>query len=111
VDSFDRLVKGINSTYVPLAECGKPVIYLYPEKTTDVDVRVEPSGGFSVTEPAYVDGWRVTANPEGQLTERATGRAYPYLFWEGRSNSVYQTPNRGWVVAKSEVSPSSATAK
>jgi hypothetical protein len=103
LDSFDRLVQGQSNDYQPLAECGKPVIYLYPEKTTDVSVKVEPSGGFSKTEPAYNNGWNVTATPEGQLTELATGSVYPYLFWEGRSNSVYQTPNRGWVVPQSEV--------
>jgi len=103
VDVFDRLVKGHNSIYQPLAECGKPVIYLYPQKTTDVSVKVAPSGGFSKTEPAYNDGWNVAATPNGQLTEIATGAAYPYLFWEGRSQTVYPETDRGFVVAQAEV--------
>ncbi len=103
LDPFDRLIQAQNTKFQPLAECGKPVIYLYPEKTTDVSVQVAPTGGFSKTEPAYNNGWKVTATPAGHLTDRATGNAYPYLFWEGRSNSIYETPKRGWVVTQNEV--------
>ncbi len=101
-DPFGRLIKLSNVKYQPQAECGKPVIYLYPEKTTNVFVKLEPKGGFTYTEPLYNGGWNVVAKPNGQLTEISSGQQYPYLFWEGRGG-LYQTPKQGWVVKKSNV--------
>ncbi len=101
-DSFGRLIKFENSAYGPIAECGKPVIYLYPEKTTSVHVTVEPRDGFSITEPTYNNGWDVVAAPTGELTEVATGKKYPYLFWEGRGG-IYETPKKGFVVEQKNV--------
>lgn len=101
-DKFGRLIKFQKSDYLSPAECGKPVIYLYPEKTTEVSVKVAPVGGFSYTDPEYNDGWLVKAEPNGQLTEISSGKNYPYLFWEGRGG-LYQTPKKGWVVEKAEV--------
>ena len=61
----------------------KPVIYLYPEGTTNVSVELEYDGDLAVTYPAYDNGWNVTAEPDGTLTNHADGREYSYLFWEG----------------------------
>ncbi len=101
-DSFGRLIKFQKSEFLPVAECGKPVIYLYPEKTTNVSVRITPKGGLTKTEPEYGDGWNVIATPEGQLTEMQTGKTYPYLFWEGRGG-IYTTPEKGFVIARENV--------
>lgn len=62
---------------------GKPVIYLYPEKTTDIEVKLDFKGYLTVTYPTYNNGWSVTAQPDGTLTNHADGREYSYLFWEG----------------------------
>ena len=59
----------------------KPVIYLYPEETTEVSVEVDCP--LTVTYPTYNEGWTVTAEPDGTLTNHADGREYSYLFWEG----------------------------
>ena len=48
------------------AEKGKPVIYLYPEKTEEVKVTVKPKGGVTESIPAYGKGWKVKATPEGK---------------------------------------------
>jgi hypothetical protein len=101
-DSFDRWVEMRSASVVPAAECGKPVIYLYPESEMDVDVYVSPQGGFSYTDPVYDDGWRVTAHLNGRLTNRDDGRPYPYLFWEGRGG-MYSEPSNFWVVAQNDV--------
>lgn len=101
-DPFGRLIKFENLRFVPPAECGKPVIYLYPQVPTNVSVKLAPQGGFSYTEPEYGNGWLVRAEPNGNLTELKSGRNYPYLFWEGRGG-IYQTPDKGFVVARNEV--------
>ncbi len=102
VDPFGRLVKLSKLELGSMAECGKPVIYLYPQQTTNVSVKVEPKGGLSYSDPEYNEGWNVTAEPNGKLTELSSGKTYPYLFWEGRGG-LYQTPKTGFVVKKAEV--------
>lgn len=62
----------------------KPVIYLYPTAPTNVEVSVRfENGGFTCTYPDYRDGWAVTAYPDGRLVNKADGREYSYLYWEG----------------------------
>lgn len=101
-DTLGRYVKLTRSEAVSLAECGKPVIYLYPEESTDLLVQVEPVGGFTKVEPAYNDGWRVTAYPDGRLINLDDGQEYPYLFWEGRGGE-YEFPNNYFVVAQEDL--------
>lgn len=60
----------------------KPVIYLYPETVTEVSVKLDFTGELTCTYPAYGDGWRVTAHPDGTLVDGA-GKTYSYLYWEG----------------------------
>ena len=57
----------------------KPVIYLYPEEETQVTVKLDYAGELTCTYPAYDDGWTVTAQPDGTLTD-AAGQTYSYLF-------------------------------
>ncbi len=66
----------------------KPVIYLYPEEETQVDVKLDYNGELTVTYPEYGDGWSVTAMPDGTLYDE-NGNEYSYLFWEGKSNISY----------------------
>ncbi len=103
VDPFGRLTRFIHPALQVMAECGKPVIYLYPKETTDVSVQVYPNGGFTFTEPDYGRGWNVTAQPNGQLTNHADGTQWPYLFWEGHGESNVPVETRGFVVKASEV--------
>ncbi|MBU1126312.1 hypothetical protein KJ758_01735 [Patescibacteria group bacterium] len=101
-DSLGRWIEFTNSAIMPMAECGKPVIYLYPEATTDIDVSLAPAGGFTYTEPVYNNGWRVTASPDGTLVNRDDGEVYSYLFWEGRGG-LYSAPEYYWVVEQPAV--------
>lgn len=102
VDPFGRRIQFKNDAYKIMAECGKPVIYLYPTTTSDVSVKLDPRGGFSYTEPDYDQGWFVRATPDGTLTNHADGQTYPYLFWEGRGG-IYETPKAGFLVAQQDV--------
>ncbi len=102
VDPFNRLVKFTSAKYAPAVECGKPVIYLYPQTTTNVDVTLQPAGGFTKSEPVYHSGWHVTAQPNGALLNLADRKTYPYLFWEGRGG-LYPTPTKGFVVARNNI--------
>ncbi len=63
-----------------MVEVEKPVIYLYPATPTIVEVKVLPKGELTFMYPAYNDGWKVSANPSGEL-EIGINK-YNYLFWE-----------------------------
>lgn len=102
VDPFGRLMHFHNMTFAPLAECGKPVIYLYPEQQTEVSVKVRLQNGMTVSDPEYNDGWNVVARPDGSMVNKADGATYPYLFWEGRG-MYYETPEAGWMVQREGV--------
>lgn len=65
----------------------KPVIYLYPERETEVRVKLDYDGRLTTTYPKYEDGWRVVAQPDGTLSD---GREeYRYLYWEGVSEGDF----------------------
>ena len=75
----------------------KPVIYLYPEATTAVSVRLDYDGQLTCTYPSYENGWAVTAAPDGTLTD-AKGQTYNYLYWEGETAAEYDL-TEGFCVA------------
>ncbi|MFC1656035.1 S-layer homology domain-containing protein [Patescibacteria group bacterium] len=101
-DPFGRWSSITGSTYKIPAECGKPVVYLYPEEATDVHVEVDIDE-FTVTIPDYgKDGWTVRAQPDGSLYNYADGEEYPYLFWEGHKKDGLTT-DQGSMVAKEDL--------
>lgn len=101
-DIVGRWMQIANADVIPAAECGKPVIYLYPETKTNVSVRLPHFVDVTVSEPTYPrQGWDVIANPDGKL-EYADGKTYGSLYWEG-TGIAYQKPSTGWVVKGSEL--------
>ena len=78
----------------------KPVIYLYPEKETEVKVQLDYDGTLVCTYPEYDNGWNVVAQPDGTLCDES-GKTYSYLFWEGNTDATYDF-SRGFVVKGSE---------
>ncbi len=84
---------------------GKPIIYLYPEVTTDISVQIDSSVDFTFTYPHYPDsGWNVSAEPSGDLTDTVTGKQYYSLFWEGYINYITDF-SEGFVVPSTEIVP------
>lgn len=96
-DPLGRWIEFKNDRFQIAAEMCKPVIYLYPQKSTDVTVQVAPNGGFSFTKPVYGSGWHVVAYPDGSIKNIADGKHYPYLFWEGIGLN-YPEQDSGFVV-------------
>lgn len=88
-------VTGVNENY--FAVDAKPVIYLYPETTMDVEVKLSYSGRLTCTYPEYGNGWKVTAEPDGTLTD-ASGMQFNYLYWEGVTPTEYDF-SEGFCVA------------
>ena len=87
---YNRIIRKTVFSRVAKPEAGEPVfekpaIYLYPEETTEVFVKLDFDGYFTETIPYYCNGWHVIAYPDGQLIAE-DGKKYPYLFWEGVPN-------------------------
>ena len=76
----------------------KPVIYLYPETTQEIEVKLDYVGELTCTYPEYIDGWRIVAQPNGTLIDDTTGKEYSYLFWEGKSEVEYDL-SEGYVIS------------
>ena len=76
----------------------KPVIYLYPTEATDITVNLElKQGTLTCTYPELGEGWTVSAQPNGTLTNHVDGKEYSYLYWEGESQIEYDL-STGFVV-------------
>lgn len=101
-DPLGRWVALIHNDAKLPAECGKPVIYLYPEETMDVHVQVDVDE-FTVTVPDYgEEGWFVNATPDSEIYNYADGETYPYLFWEAHDYDIMEVDS-GFVIAREEV--------
>lgn len=81
----------------------KPVIYLYPETDTEVEVTVGTEKGLSFAYPAYNAGWKGTAHPDGSMT--INGKTYPYLFWEADKTLTtdLMSQQTGFVIDREQV--------
>lgn len=107
--------------------CGKPVIYLYPQQTTNVTVRLDTSVQLTTHIPQYQNGWHVLAEPDGTLSNLSTHKEpckqyevahfgaeyasqacqqnrYPYLFWAGNVRATAMPQSKGgWVVTNNQL--------
>lgn len=90
-----------NTRYETMAECGKPVIYLYPTQKTEVSIKI--GALIRKSEPSYGEsGWNVLAYPDGKIV--FNGQQYDSLFWEGLGDGLY--PNLrdyGFVIPQKEL--------
>ena len=80
----------------------KPMIYLYPDSTMPVEVRIGPVSSLAMAYPKDDSGmWQVQAYPDGRLVERKTGKEFYGLYWEGK-NWTPPSSDTGVVVRGSE---------
>lgn len=81
----------------------KPVIYLYPQAETEVELRLNIHGKSSFYYPAYENGWKFSASPSGELT--FGDKTYNYLFWEAEISRTFSTEEltSGFQVEKENV--------
>lgn len=91
--------KAINHPHCDYNISYKPIIYLYPEYKTDVTVKLGFPEKLTTTYPKYNNEWKVTAYPNGDLTDNKN--TYYGLYWEGL-NSLNPKFEDGFVVKGEE---------
>ena len=82
----------------------KPIIYLYPEKEINIDIKLGRSDLLLTTYPKYNNNWNVKALPNGDLIDLNTGRYQYGLYWEG-INHFTKIEKDGFVIKGSETIP------
>ena len=80
----------------------KPILYLYPEYTQEISVKLSDDADILVSYPNYNDGWNVIAEPNGSLTDINTGRKLYALYWEEKYD-VKLNSNEGFVVSNEDI--------
>ncbi|MBR3368590.1 hypothetical protein IKG45_02240 [Candidatus Saccharibacteria bacterium] len=88
-----------NSSHCDPGISYKPMIYIYPEEETIVNINLGRPELLTTTYPKYNvgTGWQVVARPDGTLKEQGSNREYYGLYWEG-INSLKQKDD-GFIVA------------
>ena len=104
------------ATYNEAKKAAKPIIYLYPEQTTELSVTLGNPKKLTCSYPDYYEsdkanrqagkqgGWNVIANPNGDIIDTNTGRKLYALYWEGKNN-MSQKIKEGFVVKSEETIP------
>ena len=81
----------------------KPIIYLYPEKETEITVKLGYPEKIITSYPKYsLAGWKILAKPDGSLVDLDTGRNLYSLYWEGIETSSINM-NEGFVVESKKI--------
>ena len=82
----------------------KPIVYLYPETTTKVSVKLGSPERITSDYPNYNNGWNVTAEPDGTLTD-SNGKKFYALYYESFNTKKYNSKSlqEGFVVERDDV--------
>jgi hypothetical protein len=115
-----------NNTIETRGGCGKPVVYLYPEKDTKVTLSFVNHMQFTTVIPSYQNSWEVLAHSNGILNDlkpeitncnsfgnkigseyaknACEKNEYPYLYWSGNTiSNFYPQALTGFIVKKEDL--------
>lgn len=91
-----------NINVVPTQYLDKPIIYLYPDKDTEVTVKLSNPNSLTHTYPKYESEWKVYAKTDGTLTDLKTNRKLYALYWEAIDNSKIDM-DEGFIVEGKDI--------
>lgn len=94
--------KAVNNPHCDPHVVYKPLIYLYPQKETNVVVKLGYPERLTISYPKYNKEWNVIAKPNGELIDKR-GRLFYGLYWEG-INYYSNDYDDGFVVSSKETS-------
>ena len=76
----------------------KPIIYLYPEQTQEISVKLGHEDKLIVSYPKYEESWEVRAEPNGDLIDLETGRKLYALYYESKAVGKFKVEAEGFVI-------------
>ena len=82
----------------------KPIIYIYPEESMELSIKLSNPEKITCSYPEYDNGWNVIANPDGTLIDKKTSRKLYSLYWEGISDNSFSNVNDGFVIKGKDTS-------
>lgn len=82
----------------------KPIIYLYPEKDTEVSVKLGYKDNITISYPKYTTGWNVFAQSNGNLTDLDTNKNLYSLYYESKNTYNFKIENDGFIIKRDNVS-------
>ena len=95
---FVILSNFINLIHSNITDAYKPIIYLYPTEQTEVFVKLPKKDNITCSYPKYIDGWNVTAQPNGDLVDNETGRNLYSLYYESENDVDFKVTEEGFVI-------------
>lgn len=101
-EELDNIFQTENNN-TSLDEDLKPIIYLYPEKEMDINVKLGYKEKILISYPNYSDGWNVTAYPNGNLIDKNTNKELYSLFWEGINTISSDIKEEGFIVSGDDI--------
>ena len=89
---------GLSFLLIVFKHVDKPIIYLYPTEETEVSVKLLKKDNITCSYPKYIDGWNVTAQPNGDLVDNETGRKLYSLYYESTNDVEFSLIDEGFVI-------------
>jgi len=87
----------------------KPAIYLYPDQTTNLNIKLNLNGKMTISDPPYDTewGWQVIASPDGKIIPQSpllplSPLTYPYLYYEAELTGM-TIPEEGWIIERTNI--------
>ncbi len=84
-------------------EVKKPIIYIYPEKETDINIKLLNEELLTTSYPRYNNNWDIKAYPDGTLIDNKTNKKLYALYWEGIDNNKI-VEEEGFIIEGKETS-------
>jgi hypothetical protein len=92
---------GVSTNKIVRSHYRKPVLYIYPKDTMDLQVSLNFNGNLTFTWPQYNGVWDLTVYPNSDILNKEDGKTYSYLFWEGNyAVPSVDTIREGFIVNK-----------
>ena len=103
-----NLESKIKFNYIGNEKCNdmtvkKPIIYLYPEEKTNIEVKILTPEKLTTSYPKYNNSWLVEANPSGKLIDLKTNKELYALYYEGKDNHKKEQ-EEGFIVKGEDIS-------
>jgi len=78
--------------------CYKPIIYLYPEQETNVEVKLGNPEKLTCSYPKYIDEWKVQVKSNGDLVDLDTNRNLYALYYESKNIVDFKVEEEGFCI-------------